>query len=218
LRNRPRPLNIAATVSHFTPGVAVLAKNLSELLVASDLEALKKCVELFVNSGVPGELANQVAGLEKMFPALDIVEVASLKGVTVDEVAAVYFTLGGRLELNWLCDQIAALTVENHWQALAITALYDGLYSQQRALAAEVLQMNPGSGSAEKRVEAWLTRNRAQVECCLRVFADIKTSGTIDLAMLSVALREIRGLIHSGEAVIPMPMGPAQGSERTAET
>ena len=150
-----------------------------------------------------------------MFPAPDIVEVASLTGFTVEEVAAVYFTLGGRLELNWLRDQITALTVENHWQALASTALYYELYSQQRALAAEVLQINPGSGSAEKRIENWLTQNRDQVERCLRVFADLKTSGTIELAMLSVALGEIRVLLHSSEAVIPMPLGPAQGSERT---
>lgn len=194
LRNRRWPLNIAATVSYFAPGVAELVNNLPKLLMASDLEALKKSAEHFVDADVPAELGNRIASLDVMLSALDIVEVANTTGFTVGDVAVVYFMLGRRMELHWLRDQIAALPVESHWQALANAALYDELYSQQRALAAEVLQMNPGEGSPEKRIETWLAQNRTQVERCLRVFADLKTSGTVEPAMLSVALREIRGL------------------------
>lgn len=216
LRNRRRPLNIAATVSHFAQGVAALVTGIPEPLVASDRTTLKETAKLLVNAGVPVELANRVTSLDAIFPVLDIVEVASTTGLTVEDVAAVYFMLVGRLGLHWLHDQIAALPVENHWQALAKTALHDELYSQQRALAAEVLQMSPKTRNAETRIEAWLTQNRALVEHCLQVLTDLKISGTIELAMLSVALREIRGLVQSGEAVL-MVMDPARRDQRTAE-
>jgi NAD-specific glutamate dehydrogenase len=218
LRNRRQPLNIDTTVSHFIQGVAELVKNLPKLLMVSDRAALEKAAERFVDAGVPAELANRVAGLEGMFSALDIVEVASTTGFTVENVAAVYFTLGWRLELHWLRDQIAALPVENHWQTLANAALYDELYSQQRALVADVLQVSPEAKSVETRIEAWLAQKRAQVERCLRVFADIKTSGTIELAILSVAIREIRSLLHSGEAVVPMAMSSGRVNQKIVET
>ncbi len=217
LRNLRQPLDIAATVLHFAPGVAELVKSLPKLLMVSDRTALKKAARRFVNSGVSAELANRVASLDRMFPALDIVEVAKRTGFSVEEVASVYFRLGARLELHWLRNQIAALPVNSHWQTLANATLYDGLYSQHRALTAEVLQMTPKARSAETRIEVWLAQNRAPVERFLQVLADLKTSGTIELAMLSVALREIRSLVQSGEPGLPTARASVQGGERTAE-
>jgi glutamate dehydrogenase len=217
LRNRRQPLNIAATVSYFAPGIIALANGISELLVSSDHVRLKKTAKRLVNAGVPEELANRVASLNAMFSALDIVEVSSTTGLTIEDVAAVYFMLGERLELNWLRDQIVALPAENHWQGLAKAALYDELYSQQRALAAEVLQMSPKIMSAETRIEQWFTQNHALVEHCLQVLTDLKTSGTIELAMLSVALREIRSLVQSGKSVVLMAMDSAREDQKTAE-
>ncbi|MGI0025866.1 MAG: NAD-glutamate dehydrogenase, partial [Nitrososphaera sp.] len=218
LRNRLRPLDIYATVSYFAPGVADLSKGLPKLLLTSNRAALKKAVKRLVSASVPAEIANQVTSLDAMFPALDIVEVASTTGFTVENVAAFYFTLGERLEFHWLRDQITALPVENHWQALAKTALYDELYGQQRALTAKVLQMSPQTKNAETCIEAWLAQNRALIERCLQVFADLRAGGTIELAMLSVALREIRGLIQSCESTVPITMGATRGSQRTVES
>ncbi|MGH7799996.1 MAG: NAD-glutamate dehydrogenase [Thermodesulfobacteriota bacterium] len=217
LRNRLRPLDISATVSYFAPGVADLSKGLPKLLLTSDRAALKNAVKRLVSAGVPAEIANQVASLDAMFPALDIVEVASTTGFTVEDVAAVYFTLGERLELHWLRDQITALPVQNHWQDLAKTALYDELYGQQRALTAKVLQMSPKTKNAETCIDAWLAQNRALIERCLQVFADLKAGGTIELAMLSVALRELHSLVQSGESSVPITIGPSRSGQRTVE-
>lgn len=217
LRNRRSPLDIATTVSNFAPFVAELANNLPKLLMASESAALKNAAKHLVNLGVSAELANRVAGLDTMFSALDIVEVARITELAVEDVASVYFTLGARLELNWLRDQISALPVVNHWQALANAAIYDELYSQQRALAAEVLHMISRSRVAEKRFEAWLAQNRTLVERFRQVLADLKTSGTIDLAMLSVALHEVRGLVQSGKSTFSTVAGPEQRDQRTTE-
>jgi glutamate dehydrogenase len=196
LRNLRRPLNIAATVSHFTPGVAALAEGLSRLIMASDRVALKKSARRFINAGAPAELATRVANLDVMLSALDIVEVANTTGFTVKDVATVYFMLGERLELHWLRNQIATLPVENHWQTLANAALYDELYSQHRTLTAKILKTSPDARSHQTRMEAWFAQNRALIEHCLQVFADLKAGGTTELAMLSVALSEVRSLVQ----------------------
>jgi glutamate dehydrogenase len=198
LRNRRQPLDIAGTVSHFAPGVASLAQELPKLLTPADSAALDRMAERFVAEGVPADLAIRVASLDALFSGLNVIEVASACGETVEAVAAVYFALGARLDLHWLRDQIARLPAASHWQVLAQGALRDDLYSEQRGLAAQVLQRGGEDRDAERLIDAWLEENRASVARCLAMLGDLKEAEGLDIAMLSVALREIRNLSQTG--------------------
>ena len=127
-------------------------------------------------------------------------------------MAAVYFALGHKLDLHWLRDQIAKLPADTHWQTLAQGALRDDLYSEQRELTTEVL--TPGTDDrgtedrdAEAMIEAWLDDNRSSVERTRVILSDLKEAETLDIAMLSVALREIRNLSETGVAVAGTPAG-----------
>ena len=113
----------------------------------------------------------------------------------MEEVAAVYFALGDRLRLHWLRGHVEALPRENRWQALARAALRDDLYGQQAELTAEILRGTDAELPAGERIDAWMDRNRTQVDRTLQVLTDINSSGAFGLATLSVALREIRNLI-----------------------
>jgi glutamate dehydrogenase len=152
----------------------------------------------FTAQGVPADLANRVASLDALFSGLNVIEVATACGETVEAVAAVYFALGARLDLHWLRDQIAALPAESHWQALAQGALRDDLYSEQRELTAEVLRPGIEDRDAEALIDAWTEENRASVARCMAMLGDLKEAETLDIAMLSVALREIRSLSETG--------------------
>ena len=190
LRNRRRPLDIAATVASFAPGAAGLAEALPALLGPSELEAARARAAALAEVGVPPELAQRVAHLEALVPTLDLVEIAAAAGLDVASVAEAYFALGARLELHWLRDRIVDLPRETRWEAMARAALRDDVYSEQAGLTAEVLRTGAG-------VERWLAENASAVERSLQVLADIRTGGTLDLARLSVAVREMRNLIHS---------------------
>jgi glutamate dehydrogenase len=200
LRNRRQPLDIAATVSHFAPGIASLAQELPKLLAPADSEALDAMAERFIAEGVPAELANRVASLDALFSGLNVIEVASTCGETVEAVAAVYFSLGYRLELHWLRDQIAKLPSETHWQALAQGALRDDLYSEQRELTAEVLGPGLEDRDADALIDAWMRENAASVARATALLDDLREAETLDIAMLSVALREIRNLTEATAA------------------
>jgi glutamate dehydrogenase len=212
LRNRRQPLDIASTVSHFAPGIASLAQELPKLLAPGESEALEQLAEGFTAAGVPAELANRVASLDALFSGLNVIEVAAACGETVETVAAVYFALGNKLDLHWLRDQIAKLPADTHWQTLAQGALRDDLYSEQRDLTTEVLKRDAGDrggedGDAETLIEAWLAGNRSSVERTRAILSDLKEAETLDIAMLSVALREIRNLSETGAAVAGAPAG-----------
>jgi glutamate dehydrogenase len=207
LRNRRQPLDIAATVSHFAPGIASLAQELPKLLAPADSESMDRLAERFCAEGVPAELATRVASLDALFSGLNVIEVATAGGETVETVAAVYFALGYRLDLHWLRDQIARLPAETHWQTLAQGALRDDLYSEQRELTAEVLRRGTEDRDAETLIDSWMEENRSSVERANVILADLKEAEGLDIAMLSVALREIRNLSETG--LLSMSARPA---------
>jgi glutamate dehydrogenase len=80
---------------------------------------------------------------------------------------------------------------------MARAALRDDVYVEQAALTAEVMDARLDGVAPLARVDEWIALNREGVDRCLRVLADIRTGGAVDLARLSVAVREIRNLIQA---------------------
>jgi glutamate dehydrogenase len=154
-----------------------------------------------MDAGVPTDLAERAASLGPMFSALDITDAANHTGEPLETTAAVYFTLGDRLKLHWLRRHIEALPRDNRWRSLARSALRDDIFNQQASLTAEILRNTPEDEPAEERIEAWSRANKGPLDRTMRVLADINSSGTFDLSTLSVALREVRNLITTQEAL-----------------
>jgi glutamate dehydrogenase len=197
LRNRRRPLDIAAEVERFVEGARALSRALPGVLIDAERPSWEEHVADLESAGVPEPLSARVASMAALFAALDVVEVATATGQPVDDVAALHFLLGGRLHLHWLRDQIATLPRSNRWEAMARAALRDDLFSLHAELTADVLREGPSDGTATARLDAWMAANTQPVARCLEILGDIKTAGTYDLTTLPVALREVRNLIQS---------------------
>jgi len=204
LRHREHLRDLAQTREHFSSGVDQLAANLY-LLVAPDYRSkLDEVIRHYAQLGIPRELALRVAILEELYSALDLVEIAVQLARPVELVAQVYFGLGGLLNLHWLGHQIEVLKIETHWQGLARTALRDDLSNQARGLAAQVLRENPTQQDQALLLSAWQERRVFHFERYQQLMAEIRLAPTQDIAMLSVVLRELRGL--TGDAHIA-PVG-----------
>ena len=214
LRNRPQPLNINETVEYFAAGVTSLRATLTQHLPAVAGTAIQRKVEELGAQGVPPELAARVACSTELLSTLDIVQVANDRGAATHEVATIYYTLGSELDLRWVRDQINALPRKNRWQALGRDALRDDLYSQQRAMTSQVLQVETESEAPADRIAAWMSANAAPATRCHRLLEDLKSKDHVDFTMLSVALREIRGMRHL--AVDPEPEVTTNGDPQRA--
>ena len=140
-----------------------------------------------------------------------MIEVASSTGEPVEAVAAVWFALGARLDLHWLRDQIARLSSQSRWEALARGALRDDLYSEQRDLTCQVLRPGSRVEDAEALIDAWVDENRSSLVRCFDMLEEMKEAEALDIAMLSVALREIRNLNQTGGNSTPGPTAAAPG-------
>jgi glutamate dehydrogenase len=186
LRHRRHLAEPAGSIAHFEAGAARLAAMLPQILPAAEQPAFEAATRRLQKEGVPAELARRVSGLEALFNALDIVEVADASQRTIDEVARAHFGLAGELEAAWLRSRIGILAAENHWQTLAKAALRDDLAGMLRALTADAL--------AAGGVASWKARNAALYERVRQILAELRAAEAPDLAMLSVALRELRNL------------------------
>ncbi|WP_431862488.1 hypothetical protein, partial [Azospirillum sp.] len=89
-----------------------------------------------------------------------------------------------------LRDKAAAAKTENHWQKQAVAALVDDLFAHQTALTVRVLE-----GTADGHpVEDWIAQRRPVVERVEQLVSELRTQANVDLAMLAVANRQLRGL------------------------
>ncbi|MFO1430335.1 MAG: NAD-glutamate dehydrogenase [Candidatus Competibacteraceae bacterium] len=194
LRHRRPPLAVAMVIDQFSAGIAAIRNRLPDLLKAAEQAELQAACQRFGAAAVPAELAQWVAGMDALYCALDLVEVAGKTQLPVATVGAVYFDLVNRLELNWLRRNIVELATTSHWQNRARAALLQGLYDQGRLLTAAVLQATDNTLTPSVRLDAWMAQNQSGVERCRNRFAELRAAGKPDLAMLLVALRETADL------------------------
>jgi glutamate dehydrogenase len=181
----------------------LLADEIPRLLAGSEEadEASDAAVARFTDDGVPEALARRVAALPALFSALDVIDVASATGREREQVAAVYVALGPQLRLDWLRERILRLPRDDRWQALARAALRDDLYAVRASLTADVLQVGDPAQDSAELIQQWFARNEPAVGRCLAVLRDVAADDRTDLATLSVALREVRGLVSSRSGV-----------------
>jgi glutamate dehydrogenase len=197
LLNRPgERLDIAAAVERYRPGLLTLRGSLTSLLSTEDRNQFAEERARWLDLGFPQALAEQLAALPFVASALDMIEVALVRGLDVKDVAKVYFGLGESLHLKWLLQKIDELPVEGRWHAHARGVMRDEMQAQQGALVAQVLAH--GSGTPEQKVAAWVGREDPGLRFTLSMFGDMRNQRSMDYPTVSVALRRLAQLATAG--------------------
>ncbi len=194
LRSRRLADDMAATIAHFRPGVDALSARVVALLDVAERNRIDTEIARLAAAGVPSELAAKVTMLPLLLASLDLAEVAGAAKKPVEAVAAIFFDVGNKLGLSWLHERIAALPGGAHWQILARSAMQDDLAGLQRSVTQEVVAGAGGATTAAKMIEAWQDRNRRPLERVAKLLAEVRAVREPDASMLSVVLREMRGL------------------------
>ena len=174
------------TFKRFMPAVEALRDRLANEAAASPKAAT------WTAAGVPAPLAWRIASAEGLYDALDVAEVAENVQRSVAEVAEVHAEVADRFGIARLRQQIETLPADSHWQSLAKGALADDLGGLQRRITQAV--MATGEGEPTALLAAWEAGNASALGRARRLLADLGDSKSADLAMLSVALRELRNL------------------------
>jgi len=198
LRNRRPPLDVAGEATVFAGAVRELSELVPGVLPAPERARLGEASRRYAEAGAPRSLAERLAKLPYLLPALDAADTAAETGEPLGEVAAMHFVLGERLRLDWLRGRVEALPRDDLWQTLARNALRGDLQDHHAALVAEALRATPRAGSAAGRAEAWISANNDRIGRALAVLRSAENHGAADLYSLTVAVHEIHALAQHG--------------------
>jgi glutamate dehydrogenase len=194
LHRRSQNRNIEQSIGRKRAEVGAVLASLPAVLCGWSRRSYERDVGNFEVLGVPSGLAARIASLRLMTPALDIAELAIDFSADALTIARLYFELGRGLRLDWIREQIEDLEVEGQWRAMARGTLREALGREQRALLHGVLKK---AGNRDYRVALaeWLAATTAGITRLKRTLDEMQTSGQMDFATLSIALREV-GRLH----------------------
>ncbi|MCI2424193.1 NAD-glutamate dehydrogenase [Saccharopolyspora sp. K220] len=197
LRNR-REIDVATEVRRFRPAMLRLARVLRTRLTGRERQRVERAIAGFVRRGVPEQLCERVFVLDPLCAGMDIAEIAWASGRDLEWTAGLYFALGEKLDLDWLKAQTVEQPGDSHWTLLAKISLRDDLLTQRRRLTAAALRGAETATEPDQLLNTWLDRNLDRVTMYRKTFALLKEANEPDIAMLSVALQELRNLAQSG--------------------
>lgn len=204
LSNRPQPLAIGAEISRFQPVVAELSGSVRGLLHGRAAEGATEKIEQLTSQGVPVDLATKIGVLLDTYSLLDITEVAELAerdaGIRAErspaESAELYYALAEHFDVERMLLAVNELERGNRWHSLARLALRDDLYASLREITIDVLRTGDPEDSAEDKIAHWESINSSRLERARSSLEEIKRSGRLDLATLSVATRQLRSMVR----------------------
>ena len=195
-----RDLDIKTDVIGFGEGVAALQANMDKLVTDGLKDLTVQRTAAILSDGLPKALSRQIALMPVLSSACDIVRISLEQNTDLMNTARTYFELGERFHLDWLRQQARFLPGGDQWETEAAEGLIEHLFSCQAGMTVKILKdMNGalGKGKESKEssiVEKWLEKYKHQVGQLDPVFAELRRSGTVDMAMLTVAEQRLRHL------------------------
>ncbi|WP_072802524.1 NAD-glutamate dehydrogenase [Rhodococcoides yunnanense] len=195
LTNRPQPLAVGAEISRYAGTVARLNGLVGGWIDGHQARELESRIDAAVQRGAPRELTAKVYRLLDVFCLLDIIDVADITEHEPADVAELYFALDAHIGIDWLLTSVSALARGDRWHSLARLALRDDLYSSLRAITKEVLLGGEPHESVSEKIAEWESTNSSRLARARVALAEIADSGTLDLATLSVAARQVRSMV-----------------------
>ncbi len=186
LRHRRPPLDIAAVVAEFEAPMAWLEARLESVIRGRMREQMFAKEAGRLAARVPEQVAQRTVVWPMLHTGFDVIELSAMRGTDVAAVAAAYWAVFELLDVGWLWEAIGALPRADRWQTQARSALRDDLLVALADLADDALFV----GSARE----WAAANERVVNRTMAMFTEIRRVGSLDVGILSVALRQLRNL------------------------
>jgi glutamate dehydrogenase len=196
LANRQQPLAVDAEIARFRDHIRKHSGLVSDLLCGNELAAMRLIREEFVTKGIGDSTAKRLADGLYRYSLLDIIEVASETGLTVEMVASTYFTLSDRLDIDRWLIAVSALPRRDRWHTLARLTLREDLYRSVRLLTRDVVTEAAVGGNADRLIAEWERDNWAHVQRAGARLEELAGKASHDVASLSVAARYVRSMAN----------------------
>jgi glutamate dehydrogenase len=197
LRRTAGQIDIADCTSAYNGQVTSLVAHLPQLLAEDDLLQLQQARDTLTETGVPAVLADRLATLPYLYRGLEIVQLARSSGQDSLATAGIYFALEQLLALKPLRRCIAALPERDLWQRKARAALAQEVDAAQIQACRLILGTTDATAPLSARLAQWHEQAAQLLDNLQQTFSEVRFNETPNLAMLSVAVRELGSLKQS---------------------
>ena len=197
LSNRPQPLAVGPDISRFREPITTMSGRVSTLLRGAQADAAREQTEQYVQQDIPEKIAARVAVLLHAYGLLDVVDVADIAEREPEEVAELYYALSDHLDIDRMLTAVSELERGDRWHSLARLSLRDDLYSSLRLLTLDLLGGSEPDESPDEKIEQWEQTNSSRLERARTSLMEIAVAGALDLATLSVAVRQVRSMVRA---------------------
>ncbi|HEY8963922.1 MAG TPA: NAD-glutamate dehydrogenase, partial [Alphaproteobacteria bacterium] len=126
--------NLAKTAESLNSGIAAIRDAFQMVLPESRLVRINTHVDTAMESGLPKDIALNLAYLNPLRSAPDIIRIAGNDAKKIPTTAKLFFHIGEALHFDWLRQQARLLSGSSFWQAEAIDGVIGQLYTTQANL------------------------------------------------------------------------------------
>lgn len=194
VRNCKANLNIQELSEQFRPGIRKLRQYLLKQIVGKGKPEFRVNNTLadFISAGVPAPLAETLTCVDGLFSGPEIIDGAKEQGISIEDMAYVYYQLNGLLELDWLRQQIVRRPAESRWEVLARSALRIELDRHQRNVSVGILNYKAQEKlTPAERLAKWMEEQSALQERWMALVSLLRGSDALDYIMFFVAVKEL---------------------------
>ncbi|HEX6859471.1 MAG TPA: NAD-glutamate dehydrogenase [Caulobacteraceae bacterium] len=192
---------VQALIDEFRPAVDELKSLIPAVLSPYEQKAVAKRAQAFVKAGAPEALAGEIAALQWLTTAADLVDLTAQSGWPLAAVTRLYHQVGAAFSFDRLRAAAGSFRGGDSFERLATRRLIEDMLSEQTALAGAVLRAtaDPRSGAdaeaAKAAVNAWAADHPAPVSAVRAALDDIEQAGGdwtfAKLTIVNAALREL---------------------------
>jgi glutamate dehydrogenase len=187
--------SLSALIDFYRQPLADLRGKLEELLPERERQNFAQSQRFFESKGVEGALAADIAALEYLPSAMNVIDAGKLASVPLEEAGLSYYLIGDRLSLGWLRDSLRLVPAETKWEKIALGGLIMDLRQAQRQLTINYL-FNKQDGKAATP-DAFLKSQRRLLGRFDAALADIREEDSLNLASGEVLARILAQMVES---------------------
>ncbi|WP_420969097.1 NAD-glutamate dehydrogenase [Bradyrhizobium sp. B120] len=183
---------LETVVARFGPAIRQIVAGLDTAL-PPDLQAARaKRRQDLTDAGVPAGLAGELADLDALVSAPDIVTVAERTARPIGDAAATFFAAEANFRLDRIVAAARSVPANDYFERMAIDRAVEQIAGAERRLAADMLATGQ---SGQQAVETWLAAH-PEAARIRRSVEEIAASG-LTLAKLTVAANLLGDLVKA---------------------
>jgi len=200
LVNVPANADTGEVIARYRKGVESLRGTYSSLVSPYEMDDTVGRIQEMVASGVPEDIADDVAALPLWSTAPEIAQLAQTRNLDIDLVAGAYFAIGAIVGIDRLRGLAQRINANEHWDRLAIRRIIDDLFAGQRSLTAQVLadfendKIDRTRSEGSTAADDWAEKHADGLARTKSFLDELERHGDLSIAKLTLANSQIHEL------------------------